>query len=148
MTRDEAYTKWKRLAFMTVERGCFPGEAANAKTMRDRLGKMWGFEDAPPRPKDGNDFARRTWEEYVRRSQARPQPKPSRREQHDWSQEYERARREFKWEERHCGKSNCWCASSKDGHGPYKYSKVRKGRRVYSIYVGGAARPHRGSKHA
>lgn len=55
-----------------------------------------------------------------------------------WWYDYNAARRTWHWEHRKCGDQNCWCSTAPKGygHGPYRYSKQRRGRKVNSVYLG------------
>jgi hypothetical protein len=113
MTKNEAYTKWKLLQFMTVDRGCAPPGGATAARLAAALAARWGFTEAA--------------QESTR---ARP----------DWESRYSRAEahaaRRWHWEYRTCGKRRCRCMRAGLKHGPYRYAKQRKGRQVKSIYLG------------
>jgi hypothetical protein len=124
---------------MTEARGCFPGEAAAAATLRARLDQQWGFsaERAGSSTRATDDRTQRS-QDYVRRKQQqqKPPPPPPKPEQEKWDYDYEAARRKWNWEGRKCGKMNCWCSRRPGTHGPYRYAKKRTGRQVNSIYLG------------
>jgi hypothetical protein len=110
--RQAAYRKWKALLNLTVERGCTMHEADTAKRLADLMAKNYGFaREAEPeafRP----DFDAR------------------------WKRAEQRAAMRWRWEYRSCGKAACHCMRELTKHGPYKYGKVRKGRKVSSVYLG------------
>ena len=113
MTRTEAQRRYDSLRRMTTARGCTIHEAATAARLAHTLAKRYGLEDVVESREWRADFAAR----YTRAEQ--------------------RAATRFKWEYRRCGKQRCHCASRGDrGHGPYRYSKKREGRKVRSIYLG------------
>jgi hypothetical protein len=113
MTREDAKRKYDALRKMTVDRGCSKHEAATAARLAEQLARKWGFTGAP-----AADNFRPNFDDRFSRAESR-------------------AARRHGWEYRRCGKTNCWCsATSKGGHGPYKYAKQRHGRKVVSIYIG------------
>lgn len=113
MTHDEAKRKYDALRRMTTARGCTTHEAATAQKLADALGKKFGFVEPPQTSQYRPDFDSR------------------------FHRTEKRAAKHYGWEYRKCGKPNCWCAfSPAAGHGPYKYRKERRGRRVVSVYLG------------
>lgn len=112
MDDQRARTKWEALRRMTVARGCTVHEAATAKRLADVLAKKYGFADAPPKTEWRGDFYTR----YAKAEKAAV---------HRWH-----------WETRRCGSDRCSCMHGGPPHGPYKYGKVRRGKKVSSVYVG------------
>jgi len=96
---------------MTTERGRRRLVRRAAARLVARLAARFGFGAAPPSPTPEAGF----------------------------DAQYERAEasaaRHWRWEYRRCGKRRCHCAHDR-GHGPYKYTKVRRGGTPVSVYVG------------
>src|SRR5258708_6980072 len=111
MTQEQAWTKYNALLRMTVDRGCTTHEAATAARIAAALAARFGFGDTQPK-----SHHRPEWDDRFARAE-------------------KRAAIKWRWEYRRCGKGNCHCARG-GRHGPYKYGKKRKGRKVVSIYVG------------
>lgn len=108
----KAHRKWEALKRVTVERGATKHEAATASRLAVALAAKYGF---------GVDRREGKWrEDFDTRFH---------RAEH-------RAAKRWAWEYRRCGKARCGCMRGGGPHGPYKYSKKRKGKKVVSIYVG------------
>lgn len=112
MDRNKAHARWKALLNMTVARGCTPHEAEVAARLAKALASKWGFADTPVTDRWREDFDAR-----YERAEAR-------------------AAMRYRWEYRTCGKARCRCMRGGAKHGPYKYGKVRSGRKVSSVYLG------------
>lgn len=98
---------------MTTANGCTEHEARTAAGLADVLNKRWGFT-APAEP---SSFREPFDERFARAEQ--------------------KAGLRYRWEYRRCGKARCRCAGrNAPRHGPYKYAKQRRGRKVVSIYGG------------
>jgi N-methylhydantoinase A/oxoprolinase/acetone carboxylase beta subunit len=135
VSREDALRKWNALRRMTTARGCSPHEAATAAAIAAGLARRWGFsrvaQDARARVVEDWGARVRAAQDAIRRAaaaRAAAQAHAAERE----------AARKFGWEYRRCGKRRCWCASRPlhRAHGPYRYRKVRRGRKVVSVYVG------------
>ena len=110
MTPEQARKKWNTLRNITVERGCSKHEAATAQRLARQLEQKYGLGSTKQHAKYREGF-----EDRFKRAE-------------------KRAAVRWRWEYRQCGKC-CKCAFGFP-HGPYKYSKQRRGKKVVSIYIG------------
>lgn len=113
MTSRAAQRKYDSLCRMTVANGCTEHEARTAARLATQLAQRFGFRvDGPTKA------YREGFEERFARAE-------------------KRAAMRWRWEYRRCGKARCRCAGpGKPAHGPYKYAKQRRGRKVVSVYIG------------
>ena len=112
MDKHRAQARYNALRNMTVDRGCTAHEAATAARIAAVLARQYGLVEEQPQAPARDEFDVR-----FARAEAR-------------------AAYTYAWEYRTCGKRRCRCMRGGSPHGPYKYSKRRRGKKVVSIYRG------------
>lgn len=136
MTRQEAQRKYDALKRLTVARGATVSEAATASRLAAALAAKYSLNDEQPRSTRQGYSDARAEPRSTRHGGAPWPPPPPDEWDFRWEYVYGKASRKWRWEYRKCGKAKCWCARAHQGHGPYRYGKVRRGLSVHSHYVG------------